>query len=237
MFDRSQGYIIIHRKILEWEWYDDANTMRVFFHILISVNHKPKNWRGLKIGRGQGVLTHEAIAKKLKLSVRNVRTSIMKLKSTGELTVKNYPKFGLYTVKNYMAYQPTDRHSVTQLTGKRQASDRQVTTNNNEDNEYNENNEREDTRTRDFENFVQLSVEERKALNQKYGRGAVDKMVDRLENYMLSSGKKYKSHYRTLLIWFQRQKDEGKLKLDFSDFSEEDFDSQAEYQARINKII
>lgn len=82
-----------------------------------------------------------------------------------------------------------------------------------------------------------MSPEERRALNQKYGRGAVDKMIERLENYILSSGKKYKSHYRTLLIWFQRQKDEGKLKIDFSDFDEEDFDSIADYQARINKII
>lgn len=116
MFDRSQGYIIIHRKILEWEWYDDANTMRVFFHLLISANHKPNKWRGILIDRGQVITTYELIAKTLNLSTQSVRSSITKLKSTGELTIIRHPFYGLYTLTNYSTYQPTNSHSNNQST-------------------------------------------------------------------------------------------------------------------------
>ena len=30
------GWIKLHRKITEWEWYSDANTFRVFMHLLLT---------------------------------------------------------------------------------------------------------------------------------------------------------------------------------------------------------
>jgi len=35
-----EGWIKIHRKIEARERYTDANTFRVFFHLLINANHK-----------------------------------------------------------------------------------------------------------------------------------------------------------------------------------------------------
>ena len=29
------GWIKIHRKITEWEWYDDVNTFRLFMHLIL----------------------------------------------------------------------------------------------------------------------------------------------------------------------------------------------------------
>ena len=38
------GWIKIHRQILEWEWYSDTNTFRVFLHLLLKANHKEKKY-------------------------------------------------------------------------------------------------------------------------------------------------------------------------------------------------
>ena len=65
------------------------------------------------------------------LSIRQVRTALDHLKSTGEVTVKNYPKFRIITVVSYDSFQGSDRQNDRKTTGnrqaKRQAGDRQAT--------------------------------------------------------------------------------------------------------------
>lgn len=40
----TEGFINLHRKILDWEWYDDINVFRVFTHLLLTVNWTPAKW-------------------------------------------------------------------------------------------------------------------------------------------------------------------------------------------------
>lgn len=47
------GWIKLHRKITEWEWYSDANTFRVFMHLLLTANYEDKRWRNIDVKRGQ----------------------------------------------------------------------------------------------------------------------------------------------------------------------------------------
>ena len=47
------GWVKIHRQITEWEWYRDANTFRVFMHLLLSANYEDKRWRNIDVLRGQ----------------------------------------------------------------------------------------------------------------------------------------------------------------------------------------
>lgn len=132
----NQGWISLHRKILEWEWYDDANTMRVFIHCLLRANHEDGQWHGKDIKRGQFISSYGKIAQELKLGVQNVRTSINKLKLTGELTSKGTNKYTVFTVLKYDEYQETNK----QNTNNQQTTNKQLTTNNNNNNNNNENN-------------------------------------------------------------------------------------------------
>jgi hypothetical protein len=116
------GYIKLHRSILDWEWYSDATTSRVFFHLLLTANIKDSRWQGYDIPKGSRVCTYPQLANELKISERNARTAISHLKSTGELTVKKTPKFSIISIVNWDVYQ-SDRQP------KRQSSDSQVTVN------------------------------------------------------------------------------------------------------------
>ncbi len=49
--------------------------------------------------------------------------------------------------------------------------------------------------------FVEMTTKEFETLADLYGRTAADKMVEVLDNYKGSSGKKYKSDYRAILTW------------------------------------
>lgn len=122
------GWIKLHRKLLKWEWYHDTNCVRVFTHLLLTVNHKPSRFAGHDVPAGARVTGYPSLAKEVRLSVRQVRVVFDKLRLTGELTVKSTPKFSIVSITNWSDFQEDDRQTVTQMTGERQANDRPVTT-------------------------------------------------------------------------------------------------------------
>lgn len=99
------GFIKIFRSILKWEWYDDVNTTRVFIHLLLTVNYEDKIWHGVEIKKGSRVTSYAALAKETKLSVKNVRTAIKHLETTGEVARTKHPKYTVFTVNNYNKFQ------------------------------------------------------------------------------------------------------------------------------------
>ena len=46
------NYIKFYRSFLEWEWWHDPNTCRVFIYILLRANWTDKVWKGVTIKRG-----------------------------------------------------------------------------------------------------------------------------------------------------------------------------------------
>jgi len=118
----NNGFIVLYRSLLEWEWYSDANTTRLFIHCLLRANHKDNKWQGITIDRGSFVTSYAHLALDLGLTVQNIRTSINKLKSTGELTHKSHSKYGIITINNYDKYQDTNSQPNSQLTVNQQST-------------------------------------------------------------------------------------------------------------------
>ena len=98
-------YIKLSRKILEWEWYSDINTCRLFIHLLLKANWKEGRFQGVEIPRGSLATSYSSLAKDTGLSVKNVRTALKHLEATGEVAVNRQAKFSVVKVKNYDAYQ------------------------------------------------------------------------------------------------------------------------------------
>lgn len=122
------GYIRIDRKILDWEWYSDINTSRLFLHLLLKANWKSGRFQGIEVPIGSLVTSYNVLAAETGLSVRNVRTALSHLQSTGEVTIKSHSKFSIISIKNYGLYQSGDTVTDIQVTRDRQASDTQPTT-------------------------------------------------------------------------------------------------------------
>lgn len=139
----NNGWVKLHRSFIDWEWYKDRNTKDLFIHLILRANHTDARWQGILIRRGQLITSYQHLSQELSgkessLSVRQVRTAINKLKSTGELTCNPTNKYTVITVNNYDLYQSVDTQEVSQMTSKRQADDKQMTTNKNDKNEKNE---------------------------------------------------------------------------------------------------
>ena len=52
------GHIKIDRRILEWEWYSDINTCRLFIHLLLKANWKDGRFQGTEVPRGSLVTSY-----------------------------------------------------------------------------------------------------------------------------------------------------------------------------------
>ena len=121
-------YIKLSRNILDWEWYSDINTCRLFIHMLLKANWKEGNFRGTTVPRGSFVSSLPKLADETALTMREVRTAITHLKTTGEVTCKSCSKYTIFTVKNYCLYQTSDMQSDRQTTDKRHSNDTLTTT-------------------------------------------------------------------------------------------------------------
>ena len=130
----NQGWIKLHRSLLDWEWYDDVNVMRLFLHCVLKANHTEKQWRGVTIKRGQFYTSLDTLSKELGLSIQKIRTAISKLESTGEITSKQHAKARMVTVINYDNHQADNK----QVTSNQQVSNKEVTATKNEKNKKNE---------------------------------------------------------------------------------------------------
>ena len=121
------GWIKLHRQIIDWEWYTDHNTFRVFLHLLLTANHKDKKYKGMELKAGTIVTSRDLLSFATGLSVRQVRTALDKLKTTNELTIKTSPQGTIIQIVNYVKYQI----ETNELTNERPTNDQQTTSNNN----------------------------------------------------------------------------------------------------------
>lgn len=122
------NYIKLSRGLLEWEWYTDINTTRLFIHMLLKANWKDGNFKGTTVPRGSFVSSIGKLSGETWLTEREIRTAISHLKKTGEVTSKTTNKFTVFTVVKYDLYQTNDRQNDRQETGNRQPNDILTTT-------------------------------------------------------------------------------------------------------------
>lgn len=116
-----EGYIKLYRQIMRWEWYDDANALRLFIHLLLKANYEDAQWRGLAIKRGQlftsiGHLSHE-----LKISNKAIRIALDKLIKTKVVASEGASNGTMITICKYDSYQ-SSFNTEGQTRGKRGAT-------------------------------------------------------------------------------------------------------------------
>lgn len=134
-----EWFIQLHRKLIQWEWYDDINTSRLFIHLLLKSNWKDKNWRGIEIKRWEFLTSLWKLAEETSLSIQQVRTSLKKLKSTQEVTQEWHASYTIIKLTNYDSYQTSNTESNKPVTSEQQTSNKPVTTTNKVNNNNKEN--------------------------------------------------------------------------------------------------
>lgn len=145
------NFIKINRSILEWRWFKNGNTLRLFLYLLLKANWKDSYFEEYEIKRGSFVTSIGIMANETGLTVQQTRTALEHLQKTGEITIKSTNKFTIVTIEKYNVFQgmqgneqQTNQQSNNiPVTNEQQSNNKQVTTIE-EEKEYKEEKDREE---------------------------------------------------------------------------------------------
>lgn len=133
----NNGWIMLHRKIRDWEWYQDSIMLHLFIHLLLSANHEKGRWRGVEVQRGQLVTGRNSLNRETGITETPLRSRLKKLEDSGEITIQPTNKYSIITIVNYDLYQKDGKKVTSNNVVEQPSTNNQITTNNNIKNEKN----------------------------------------------------------------------------------------------------
>lgn len=129
------GYIQLHRKLTQWEWYSNVPVRITFIHLLLIANWREQNWQGNLVKRGQVIIGRTKLSKEIGISEQVLRSSLKKLQTTHEIDIQTTNKFTLVTIVKYEDYQGNENDLTNhqpstnqQLTNNQPTNNQQITT-------------------------------------------------------------------------------------------------------------
>lgn len=111
------GYIKLHRKLLEWSWYDDDTVFRLFIHILLKANYRAVKWHDITIERGQLITSTVKLSEQLHRSRNTIKSALDKLVESGTITVATTNRYTLITIIGFEKYQSDDDKKANSRNG------------------------------------------------------------------------------------------------------------------------
>ena len=117
MYDN--GFVVLHRSILNWDWYGDKNTTLLFIHLILTANYIPGEWHGKRIETGQRITSLSKLSQEISMSIKEIRTCLKHLQQTGEVACESTNQYTVITIKNYEKYQSRARSTASERANKK----------------------------------------------------------------------------------------------------------------------
>ena len=93
-----EGYIIIHKRLLEWQYYQNPNMVRLFLHLLLIADKE-----------GRIVTTHPQLSIETGISEKVIRNCLDKLEKGRLLGRQRTNKNTIITIYEYDSYTNTKK--------------------------------------------------------------------------------------------------------------------------------
>lgn len=203
------GWIKDWRKELESNiWLMPPLYHRVWQWIKYNVNHEPnkvpfKDGKVVEVGKGEKITSYRQIANGVgyyergiwrEPNVKTIRDILEWLRNEQMIDIESNSQYTRIKVLNWGIYQAPDQDvSNSQETVSKQSLDTNKNDKNDKKIKYGE--------------YVLLTEAEYGQLVERLGESTTNDYIERLNNYIGSRGKKYKSHYHTILNWVRRDAD------------------------------
>ena len=176
------GWIRIHRKFLDWEWFNKSEAVHLFMYLVLKANHKDGQWQGIDVKRGQFITSFGKVSTDTGISLQTIRTLLKKFEKTNEINIQTTNKFTIVTICKYECYQQENEQTNTQLTNKQQTTNNQLTTNKNDNNN-------KEILFNDFWKLYDKQVDKKKCLDKflKLTDDEIKLIFENLPNYILNT--------------------------------------------------
>jgi len=202
----NRGYVKLWRKSIDGGWLSNHKLWVFWCWCLMKASHKEYDlvvgYTQVHLMPGEFVFGLRKASKELKISIQSIRTILEFLKTSQNLTHRSTHLFSIISIVNWDTYQSQENEINTPI-------NKQVThgqhTGNNKQEHKNIKNVKKDIIKKDlFLDCVKLSDEEVVKLREKFN-GQFDAAIAELNNYKMSSGKKYNSDYHALIGWVAKK--------------------------------
>ena len=227
-----EGWICVHRSLIShWVWQDPL-TLKAWIDLLMMANIKDSkaliNGKLTTIKRGQCMASIRQLSIRWECSREKARKIISNFEADNMITLsrisnqKNDKARPLITINNYKAFQDISEDkkainlTIDQTSGWTSETAKVLTSElayNNKDNNINKDNKERGElppvsvkrfKTGRYEN-VFLSPEEAAKLQKEFPTEA-SQMIEKLSEYMETTGKKYQSHYAVIAKWIREDR-------------------------------
>lgn len=210
----SQGFISLHRKLMDNPLWSDSNYLKLWVYCLFEASHKDHEQlvgnQMVKLKRGQFVKGRFALADDMNKGVKpkqrlNDKTwwrYLENLEKWQMLTIKSTNKFSVITIDKYDFYQSISNKQDQQKSNDCPSNDQQMSTNNNGNNVNKEN------IYTIFEYWKEKKIIVHKSLNKKMEshinarleEHEISELLKAIDNYdeVLNSDKYFWTHRWTL---------------------------------------
>lgn len=100
------GWIKMHRRLLDWELYNDTPAFKTFIHLLLTVNVEDCTLKnGIVVRRGSRLSSFAKLAEETGQSMKTIRGAISRLERAGCVARSSTAKYTIFIVLNYDSYQ------------------------------------------------------------------------------------------------------------------------------------
>lgn len=113
----NNGWIKLHRKIIDKGWYKNSKYVHLWIHLLLKANHKPREflWNNkiMIINEGQLITGRKELSEQTGISettIEHILALFVKERQIGQQTTT---KFRLISVLNWKDYQNLDNRRTT----------------------------------------------------------------------------------------------------------------------------
>jgi hypothetical protein len=113
----AKGWIKLHREFISWSnSRKNKEDILAFLYFLLRASHEKQEIGVFTVSRGSFATSYNAIAEYLDTSKQTARSTVNRLKRTGEIKVQSLSNNGiLITIVNYAKYQETPKPEAPKL--------------------------------------------------------------------------------------------------------------------------
>ena len=115
----DMGRIWLSRKILHWQHFGQPSYLTVFITLLLVANHREQWWKGVKVNRGETVISVKSLCKLCNLSNTTVIKVLKGLEKSGEIERTHmYHTNSKIKILNYIDYQAPSKVKMKSFSNK-----------------------------------------------------------------------------------------------------------------------
>lgn len=109
----DNGFVKIHRSLLQWEWHDLPVMTSLFVHLILMANWKDGKYHGTDVPRGSFLTSTAKLAKVVGCNESTIKRGLKRLQETGEIYVKTSNAGTHIFVHNYAVFQDSGEDTCT----------------------------------------------------------------------------------------------------------------------------